>query len=241
MNFRPFILPLVLLAGLGMVFALPKAGETADSAIRMTLPEEVGYWGLAVIPPSKEEVEILGSETDFAKAACLTPRPGEYGPDGRPVPDRIELSIVLSGTDLNQSIHRPERCMPAQGHGNLRGSDLILKLPNGRDLGVRRLLSTQTFTDRATGKVLAEIQCLTYYFFVGNNRIVHGHYARTFADMADRLFLGMDQRWAYVTVSTWYGNLPWLDNPITEAEADTRLSSFLGEFAVQQIDWDRVR
>ena len=241
MNLRPFILPLVLLAGLSMVFTLPKAGETADSAIRMELSEEVGYWGLTVIPPTKEEVEILGLETAFSKAVCLTPRPGEYGPDGRPVPDRIELSIVLSGTDLNQSIHRPERCMPSQGHGNLRGSDLNLKLPNGRDLGVRRLLSTHTCPARAPGAVQAEIHCLTYYFFVGNNRIVHGHYARTFADMADRLFLGMDQRWAYVTVSTWYGNLPWLAKPISEAEADNRLTSFLAEFAVDQIDWDRVR
>ena len=34
----------------------------------------------------------------------------------------VEISIVYSGADMNSSIHRPERCLPSQGHLNLRGS-----------------------------------------------------------------------------------------------------------------------
>ena len=29
--------------------------------------------------------------------------------------DQVLVSIVLSGHDLDNSIHRPERCLPAQG------------------------------------------------------------------------------------------------------------------------------
>ena len=86
------------------------------------------------------------------------------------------------------------------------------------------------------------MQCVTYYFFVGHNRIEHDHLHRTFSDMKDRLLLGMDQRWAYASVSMWFGRMPWNEAvEISEKEADEKISKFLAEFAERQIDWKQIR
>ena len=109
-------LPFVLGSALGAVYFLPKAGDVAGSAVKMELPGSTGGWSFKTQSASRDEVGTLTPDTEFAKAICLRPRPGEVNPDGYLVPDRVDLSIVLSGYDLNNSIHRPERCMPAQGH-----------------------------------------------------------------------------------------------------------------------------
>ena len=75
------------------------------------------------------------ADTRFAKAICLSPREGEIDlATGAAIPDRVDLSIVLSGHDLNNSIHRPERCMPAQGHDIGSASNVSIGLPNGRKI-----------------------------------------------------------------------------------------------------------
>ena len=58
--------------------------------------------------------------------------------------------------------------------------------------------------------------------------------------MKDRLVLGMDQRWAYVSASMWYGKVPWIENEVTIEEADEKLREFLIEFGEEQIDWDMI-
>jgi hypothetical protein len=50
----------------------------------------------------------------------------------------------------------------------------------------------------------------------------------------------MDQRWAYVSASMWYGKVPWIEEEITQEEADEKLRAFLAEFAVEQIDWEMI-
>jgi hypothetical protein len=59
--------------------------------------------------------------------------------------------------------------------------------------------------------------------------------------MKDRLLLGLDQRWAYVSLSTWYGDLPWMQKKIPLEEADAKLKAFLQEFGALQIDWEKIR
>jgi hypothetical protein len=81
---------------------------------------------------------------------------------------------------------------------------------------------------------------VTYYFFVGHDKITNDHYGRTFVDMKDRLLKGMDQRWAYVSTSTWFGKLPWVGVEITEAEADAKLTDFVRSFLEQQIVWEQL-
>ncbi|WAC20438.1 exosortase-associated EpsI family protein [Luteolibacter sp. SL250] len=241
MNWKLLSLPALLAFGLGGIYLLPSAGRVANSAIRMELPQEDGEWMFRKNLPSKEELEALAKDTQFSKATCFRARPGEFTEDGYRNADIIDLSIVLSGYDLNNSIHRPERCMPAQGHVNLVGSDVTIKLSNGRDLTVRRLRSTRRSSGASQGEV-QELKCVTYYFFVGHDRLAHDHLQRTFMDMQDRLVRGMDQRWAYASFSMCYGRMPWYpDAEITEQEVDRKLADFVSAFAEQQIEWKQIQ
>lgn len=239
---RLWLLPLITGGILSLIYCLPKAGEMSASAIRMELPLELGSWSFNHRPPSEEEIKVLAADTQFAKAICLRPRPGEYDPiRGGRIPDRIDLSVVLSGHDLNNSIHRPERCMPAQGHALGVSKTVDLKLPNGRAIKVKRLLSVQSLPVDETHTRYESHQCLTYYFFVGHRVTTHDHFERTMIDMKDRLFYGMDQRWAYVSASMWYGKVPWIGSEVHIDEVDTKLQEFLGQFAAQQIKWDEIK
>ena len=240
MKFQSLILPLLLAVSLSSVYFLPQAGEVAQSAINMTLPTDVGTWHLQNIPPTEAEIGTLDKDTRFAKAICYCPRPGEYDTDGKIIPDRADLSVVLSGYDLNNSIHRPERCMPAQGHNILASQNVSLHLANGRDLTVRRLRSIQTLTNPNNRKQDRQYDCISYYFFVGHARVEHDHLRRTFSDISDRLVRGIDQRWAYVSTSMWFGKMPWIESPITEQEADQKLLRLLAGLAEKQINWQQI-
>ncbi|NJR43162.1 MAG: exosortase-associated EpsI family protein [Akkermansiaceae bacterium] len=194
---KALFLPLILGCTMSAIYFLPKAGAIAQSAVKMDLPNISESWQLNKMPASQEELGALSSDTEFSKAICLSARPGEYSWEGKQVPDRLDLSIVLSGIDLNNSIHRPERCMPAQGHTILSSSDQSLKLANRREFKAKRLVSVQsqrvsTATER---EQYARYNCVTYYFFVGHDRVTNNHLGRTFIDMKDRLIRGMDQRW----------------------------------------------
>jgi hypothetical protein len=236
-----FILPVVLVALLATVHLLPEAGEMADSAVKMDLPQSAGDWQMRPIPVTALEQQILAADTRFAKAICLSPREGEVDlASGMAIPDRVDLSIVLSGHDLNNSIHRPERCMPSQGHVIGNSSNVSLELPNGRKITARRLLSVQSVPTNGDHTEYTSFNCVTYYFFVGHHRITQDHVVRTLWDMKDRLVLGMDQRWAYVSASMWYGKVPWIENEITIEEADEKLREFLMKFGEEQIDWDMI-
>jgi hypothetical protein len=241
MKWNAWFLPLVLGCALGAVYVLPQAGKTAPSAVKMELPGSTGGWSFEKIPASEDEIKTLSGDTEFSKAVCLRPRPGEVNLDGYLIPDRVDLSIVLSGHDLNNSIHRPERCMPAQGHAITDSRNVILKLGNGREFEAKRLRSVQTLKRPGDQKVVAQFNCVTYYFFVGHDRITHDHLERTLIDMKDRLVHGRDQRWAYVSASMWFGRIPWIeDKEVSETEADEKLRKFLTGFAANQIDWDQV-
>lgn len=241
MKWNAWLLPLLLGGALGAVYVLPQAGETANSAAKMELPGSTGGWSFEELPASEKEIKTLGPDTEFAKAICLRPRPGEVNLEGYRIPDRVDLSVVLSGHDLNSSIHRPERCMPAQGHAINASGDVMLHLANGREFEAKRLLSVQSLKGPADGTVAARYQCVTYYFFVGHDRITNDHLERTLVDMKDRLMHGLDQRWAYVSVSMWYGKVHWIDKEVTEAEADEKLRKFLTGFAENQIRWEQIK
>ncbi len=60
--------------------------------------------------------------------------------------------------------------------------------------------------------------------------------------MKDRLLKGEDQRWAYVSASMWYGEMPWIESTtITEEEVDRKLTDFVVLFSENQINWDQVQ
>ena len=239
---KPWILPLFLGGTLSAVYLLPKVGAVAQSAINMTLPDASGTWEFDQQYATEAEIKTLRPDTEFSKAACFSTRPGETNPYGNPVADVVQLSIVLSGADINNSIHRPERCMPAQGHNITSSSGRTLKLPNGRQFPVTRLVSIQSVRNQANKEreEYLKFNCLTYYFFVGHDRVTNGHWARTMLDIKDRLVHGMDQRWAYASVSMWYGNVPYMEQQVSMAEADAKLQKFLTEFSEKQIAWDQI-
>ena len=241
MKATPLLLPVFVAAGLSSVYFLPTAGEVAQSAVRMELPTMNGSWELKDIPASEAEINTLARDTEFSKAVCFRVRPGEYYSSGESIQDRIDLSIVLSGADINNSIHRPERCMPAQGHNIITSADRTINIGNDRNVEVKRLRSVQRIPTNEERTEFIELNCVSYYFFVGHDRITNDHYGRTFVDMKDRLLKGMDQRWAYVSTSTWFGKLPWLEVEITEAEADEKLTDFVKRFSEDQINWDQVK
>jgi len=241
MKWNAWWLPLWLGAALSAVYFLPRTGEVANSAVKMVLPGSVDNWNFDQQSASKDERSTLPPDTEFRKALCYRPRPGERTVDGYLVCDRVDLSVVLSGSDLNGSIHRPERCMPAQGHTITDSRNVKLQLTNDRSFNAKRLRSVQTKPPAEKGGEPIKLNCITYYFFVGHDRVTNDHTQRTLIDMKDRLLRGMDQRWAYVSVSMCYGKPPWIGHDVSEDEADRKLRKFLTEFARIQIDWDQIK
>ncbi len=240
MNLKTLVLPFFISGSLSGIYLLPSVGKVAESAVNMELPDSLGRWSLEKKPPTEAEIGTLAKDTKFSKAVCETNRPGEVTLEGYLVKEYMNLSVVLSGADINNSIHRPERCMRAQGHNILSSSDQSLKLQNGRQFAAKRLLSIQNIPTSEERKEYLKFNCVTYYFFVGHDRVTNDHLARTFIDMKDRLVRGMDQRWAYVSVSMWYGKLPWIEKEVTETEADSKLRGFLENFSEEQIAWQQI-
>jgi len=242
------VLPVVLAATMCLIYLLPKSGTIARSAVKMEMPEELVLsggarsWIFVKRPASELEINALSKDTEFSKASCSAPRPFEFDSYGNRLRDNLDLSIVLSGTDINNSIHRPERCLPAQGHNILSSEPKNLVLPDGRKFATTRLLSTREENLAPAGQKenYRKFSYLTYYFFVGRDQISNSHLKRTLADMKDRLVYGLDQRWAYVSVTMPYGDVPWVGKEVSLEEANGKVTEFLANFAEEQIDWNKI-
>src|SRR5207237_8177661 len=68
------------------------------------LPEDGGCRVRVEQTIGQGERDALGADTQFARK-LYTNAVGEH----------VYASVVLSGPDMNTSIHRPERCLPSQG------------------------------------------------------------------------------------------------------------------------------
>lgn len=178
----------LLVVGLGSVFLLPKTARTSPAGIAMILPIWVGNWlgeDSAVTP---REIEVLAKDTQFARKIYTSP-----------AGDRIFVSIVLSGDDMSTSIHRPERCLPAQGWSLLNSSERTIPIPAAAPLRTTRLSNAREVTVQNNQHVT--IHNLTYYWFIGYDAVTPSHFIRTMIDVRDRLMRGYNQHWAYVTVA----------------------------------------
>jgi EpsI family protein len=185
---RLFAVELVLVAGLSTVFLLPQAPKTKPAGISLKLPIWVGDWIGDDAAITQRELEILAKDTQFARKVYTSP-------DG----DQISASIVLSGDDMTTSIHRPERCLPAQGWSLRDTSQRSVTLANSVVLKTTRLSNVREITSRDNQRFL--LPNLTYYWFVGHNETTPSHFVRTMIDLKDRILRGYNQRWAYVTVA----------------------------------------
>ncbi len=208
-------LAILIVGGLALSQALPRSPKTRDAAIDMTLPALVGEWkGLGESHEgTSEERRVLAADTTFIKQSYALLQPG-FLSTGRLVSDlhMFNASIVMSGQDLNDSIHRLERCLQGQGFKELKGSNLTVDLGLGRSIKVRRIAcysengrvittpdgkkEAKAFLHLDGSKV--RTNHVLYYWFVGAHTLSNDHFERTLVDMKDRLLGGFDQHWGYV-------------------------------------------
>lgn len=203
---RLYILAAFLAVGFSMIWLLPKSGEMKSSRLSRDLPMQFG----AMIGKSRtvtgKELEILAKDTEFERA--------QYFNQDHPSRPPVEVSVVFSGKDLNNSIHRPERCLRSQGWNFTKERKVFIKgaMPDGSDMPFREIVCVKPI-QLEDGSVI-KVMRVQYYTFFGHTTITEDHYGRTWQDMKDRLFNGYDQQWAYATFSI----------PVTQAYADQGLT-----------------
>jgi len=188
---RLAILLAVLVVGLGSIFLLPQQLGFQPVGIELNLPDHLaGGWYGKDLQVSEKERSVLGEDkgTEFARKAYRNGAGYE-----------IIASIVLSGEDMSRSIHRPERCMPAQGYTIIDKSTVPVAMPEHGMIRVTRLQNVGNMPMADGSK--KSFYNLTYYWFVGHTDTTGSHILRTWLDMKDRLVHGYNQRWAYVTVA----------------------------------------
>jgi EpsI family protein len=188
---RLVFLQLVLIAGLGSAYLVPTESKIQPMGVIMELPESIGQWSGVAQAVTQGELDQLAPDTSFARKVYVNP----FG-------DQIFVSIVLAGKDPDNSIHRPERCLPAQGWTIIDSRTLAVAAPAvpAGQLKVTRLHNEQKFKD--DNGVYQPVYNLNYYWFVGYNHLTESHLDRAFTDIRDRLTKGYNQRWAYVTVAS---------------------------------------
>jgi EpsI family protein len=207
----------VLLAGFGCVFLLPHSNKTSPAGIAMTLPNVVGVWIGDDAAVTQKELDTLAKDTQFARKIYT-------GPEG----DQILVSIVLSGDDMTNSIHRPERCLPAQGWQMQSSSSRIIQIPGGKSLEVTRLQNARTVQTRDKRQVT--VTNLDYYWFIGYKDMTASHLTRTEIDLRDRIMYGYSQRWAYVTIAANVTKGIWRPER-TEEQIGAMLDEFIQQLA----------
>ena len=134
-----------------------------------------------------EEIGFLGPGTEFDRKG-YTNRRG----------DQLQVTIVLSGHDMNTSIHRPERCLVAQGWSLTASPSVAVAVPARGSLETKALKVIKMVN--SDGRTIPYTN-LNYYWFVGCADTTASHFQRWLIDKADRLFRGYNQRWAYFTVA----------------------------------------
>jgi Protein of unknown function (DUF3485) len=134
---------------------------------------------------------------------------------------------------MNTSIHRPERCLPAQGWSIAKSDALVIPLDDRGVLTATRLYNIRTQRDRETLKPVigrdgnpVTIHHLSYYWFVGNTETTQSHFSRTWIDVKDRLMKGYNQRWAYITVSATITE-GLIRDGLSEKETDAMIKDFI--------------
>ena len=182
------IAQIILLLGLGSIYLLPRGYNIRESAIIMVLPKTINEWFGETMETSEVVINALADDTNYSQSQYK-----RRTPNTEDKLDIINTFIVLSGDDMNNSIHRPERCLAAQGFEILASEERNIQISETFSIPVRRLASRHLNTG---------LQQVSYYWFTGAKVITAGHYSRTFTDILDRLTTGTNQRWAFVTITS---------------------------------------
>lgn len=227
------LFPLILLFGLGIILMIPQHyEELRESSMAEDLP--FGYLNFNYLGIKRQESEIerktLAQDTIFNKGDYYILEDGAV--DRKKLP--IHVSIVRSGQDMNASIHRPEICLPAQGHFNLKDSSASISLDNGKNISLTRLDTDLNVSPDSKSSTI--IHGIYYYIFVGDGQLAANHASRYVLDIKDRLLFGKAQRWAYIQVGTYYGDAVGEDRET----AEKRLQEFIKFLLPQVIVWNQI-
>lgn len=206
---------IVMLAGLATIFVLPHAMKSSPAGIAVELPRYVDDWIGHDQPITKRELEVLAKDTQFARKV--------YSDIAG---NQVLVSIVMSGDDMTNSIHRPERCLPAQGWNVVASQKRVLPLSDGKTLEVTKLRNTWAGNEKTSSGAIPTN--LTYYWFVGYKDITASHLMRTGIDLRDRILHGYSQRWAYVTITANVAGA-FTSQPRTEEQTSAFLERFIQE------------
>lgn len=177
----------VLLAGLSGVFLLPKQLGYQPVGVEMQLPTSLGGWIGQDTAVTQKEKDVL-QDSDFARKTYEN----AHG-------DHVLVSIILAGQDMMTGIHRPERCLQAQGWNTESADSRVLLQRDGKPLPVTRLLNSRQVVFNGKSYPVGNV---AYYWFIGASRQTNSHMARVYYDSLDRIVKGYNQRWAMVLVSS---------------------------------------
>ena len=194
----------------------PGAQINMESGVNMKLPAQVGSFAGKETGISESERIMLPTDTEFAKMLYT-------GPAG----EQINCQAVLSGGE-KRSIHRPETCLPAQGWTKKTGQVIPVKLDDGREIEVMKLVISRPV--EVQPGVRRELTSLFLYWFVGKDVTTPHHWYRILHTDWDRVVHGVSHRWAYIIVSA-----PVLDGFVPGAKNQEQtlesLKQFIGEIA----------
>ena len=228
---RLAILLAVLLGGLSTIYLLPaQTSHQQPVGIDMELPKMVagGWLGYDQEVGDNERAVLGPGGTEFSRKTYKKARGKSL--DGG---DNIMASVVLSGQDMNTSIHRPEWCLKAQGWSIENSSTVSMMIPDRGKLVATRLKAMRFARDKETGKAISDsdgnkvvLRIIDYYWFVGYNDLTESHLTRNVIDWADRLMRGYNQRWGFVTVSSNITENFQVDG-LDEKETDEMIQCFI--------------
>ena len=231
-NFFKAFLPVMMMSSLiSTKYLIPTERDIVEASIspQMPLNDTLPGWKGIRTQESEAERRILTKDTRFSKALYYQkPRvPWEK------LTPAINVSIVYSGKNMNGSIHRPEACLPAQGHVNLQTRKDTIELSNGKALNFTRISSLTPLPEDPRKR----LHYIHYYVFAGSNSIHHTHIARYIQDSLDRLMYGRVQSWAYFQAGTCWGS----EINVTEEDADRRLRKLISELLPGLINWESIK
>jgi EpsI family protein len=165
----------------GVVMALP-------DVVKLQLPDRsaVPFYG-SKEPVTEGELGTLPSGTQIVRK--------QY--DDIKGHHSILCTVLLSSAGQN-SIHRPEVCLPAQGWTVVGQDNLSIPLASGHALVVRKLsLQRENVTQNNGHRML---HAYFMYWFIGRDMTTPSHYMRVFISSWDRIFYNRAHRWAYAMV-----------------------------------------
>jgi EpsI family protein len=186
---RLAVLLLVVLGGLSCAFVLPKKLGLQPVGIVPELPEFSGEWWGQPMDVTQKERETLGADTEFSRKFYNNGRGGQ-----------LSATIVLAGQDMMMAIHRPERCLNAQGWTFANPTRVAIDIPGRGLLEVTRVQNTKYLNGPNDTRV--QVQNICYYWFAGSKDVTASHMERVWFDSRDRMMSGYVQRWAMFMISS---------------------------------------